>query len=321
MFLLYRVLLHMPVRPCFYCIELYCTCLFTHVSIDRVVLHMFVHRCFYCNDCAEQAVPVFPLNLTCPVFSRIATDNSLDVDIDYMKYRQCSCMPNTYVQFLPLRCLACPSRLNCSQSLVSPLHVVQPGFFPVFTDASIVAAVAFLVSNIVNASVCTDLFLPATSKRGVVGLTVVSLLALDYLRDCQIASNISAMVVHTQLLLRATNLRCRTTIDCPGITTLDSTSIFACAVGRNSDSLLCSQCIPGYYLTSNRNCLICPSDFKWLAPLVNCVIAAVVLIMLWKHSFSKGRRSRSIFQVTMFWLQVNDVFGTSNRKLAFVDLK
>ena len=258
-------------------------------------------------DYAYQAVPVFPHNLSCPVLVRINTANSIDIDIEYMKYRQCSCMPNTYVQFSPLRCIPCPSRLICSQSLVSPLHFAQPGFFPVFTDASIVASVAYLISNVVNTSACTGLVLPTSSKHAVVSFTVASPLAMNYLRDCQIVSNISAMVIQSQLLLRATSLRCRTTTDCPGITSSDSTSIFACAVGRNSDSMLCSQCIPGYYLTSNRNCIICPSDFKWMAPLVNCSIIAIIFVVLWKHSSSHGQHTRAIFQITMFWLQVHFV--------------
>lgn len=224
-----------------------------------------------------------------------------------MQYRQCSCMPDTYVQFLPLRCIACPSRLICSQSLVSPVHVVQPGFFPVFTEASIIAAVANLVSNIVDARDCAGLVLPVSRKHVVSSFTLAVPFAMNYLRDCQISVNFSASVFQSQLLLLATPLRCRTTTDCPGIAAVVDTSIFACATGRDSDSLLCSQCVPGYYLTSNRNCLVCPSDFHWLAPLVNCVLAAIAFIMLWKHSSSNDQHTRAIFQITMFWLQVNIV--------------
>ena len=248
-----------------------------------------------------------PLNLTCSVLARIQTANSLSININYMKYRQCSCLPNNYVNFLPMTCIACPPRLTCSRSLVSPLHVVQPGFFPVFTKVNLVASVAYLISSVVNATLCTRLDLPVINERGVFCFTVAARLASNYLRNCQIADNVSERVIQSQLLLLSTSLRCRTTSDCPGITTTDSTSIFSCAIGRNSASLLCSQCIPGYYLTSNRDCHICPSDFQWLAPLINCVLAVVVFVVLWKHSSSKGHRTRAISQITIFWLQVNAV--------------
>ena len=247
------------------------------------------------------------LNLTCPVLVRIETANSLDIDIDYMRYRQCSCMSDTYAQFSPLRCLACPSRLTCSQGVLSPLHFVQPGFFPVFTEANIQISIAYLITNIVNATVCPGFALPTKSKHDVLSFTTAASLAMNYFRDCQLTSNISALVIQSQLMLMSTPLRCRSTSDCPGITTLDHTSIFGCAMGRNSNSLLCSQCIPGYYLTSNHNCLVCPSDFQWLAPIVNCVLAVVICVVLWKHTSINGQYNRAISQITMFWLQVNVV--------------
>ena len=185
----------------------------------------------------------------------------------------------------------------------------MPGFYPVLTGAQLTAALLALNHSFAqNINAAQFSLFEQSINTGVVYSFTTACRMIDWLFAAENFLRNDSDLVNTamkaRLLMTATPLRCTLMSQCPESTTttllnVTTTTLFRCADGRDPDTLLCSRCLSGYYMTANQQCSACPSYFGWLAPLVNSVLIALVLTVFWTSEMIN--RSSGLVQITTFW--------------------